>query len=329
MKESDIRPEALYKKYLELSQKDAENCFGGEERKDIPCVACGGEDSNRAFSKLGFQYVQCKACGTLYQSPRASLSAFEAFYRDSESSNYWANVFFPAIAEVRRERIFRPRVERLSSIVKKQGLEVKRIIDVGAGFGIFLDEWRAHHDEGSLIAVEPSNSLAAECRAKGFETCESIVEDVTGFDGFADLVVCFEVLEHVFSPLEFVKHLKRLTRPGGIVFLSTLSVDGFDLQLLWDRSNQIFPPHHINFLSVEGFRLLFEQAGLVDVSVTTPGQLDVDIVSKAYRENPSILEEQRFLKNILRDSSRANAFQKFLAENELSSHAWVYGRVPC
>lgn len=328
MKESDIRPEILYRRYLELSHEDAENCFSDDARIDIPCVACGSDRTTIAFEKLGFQYVQCETCKTLYQSPRPSLSAFEAFYRDSVSSNYWAEVFFPATSEIRRETIFRPRVARLSQIADQRGVDVSRLIDVGAGYGIFVDEWRKHDSAAHIVAVEPSKSLASECRKKGFETSENIVEEVDGYDQFADLVVCFEVLEHAFDPVSFINSMTRLVRPGGLVFISTLCIDGFDLQMLWDKSNQIFPPHHINFLSVEGFKRLFERCGLVDITVTTPGKLDVDIIRNASFENPELLNGQRFLANVIKDDQLGASFQDFLANNALSSHAWVVGKMP-
>jgi len=85
MKESDIRPEALLRRYLELSEQDAANCFGNEPRAPIACVGCGSLRVEPDFEKHGFAYGLCQDCGTLYQTPRPSLSAFEAFYRDSVS----------------------------------------------------------------------------------------------------------------------------------------------------------------------------------------------------------------------------------------------------
>lgn len=328
MKEHEIRPEALLNRYLELCAEDAVSCFSNVARTTLACVACGGSQSIKQFVKNGFAYVACADCGTLFQSPRPDIAAFEAFYRASESSRYWAEVFFPAVAEARREKIIRPRVERLAALCADNGINVEHLIDVGAGYGIFLDEWRRRFPAVRAVAVEPSVSLAQECRVKGFEVVEEIVENVTGHDNSADLVVCFEVLEHVYEPLEFVRVLKGLARPGGYVFISTLGIDGFDLQVLWDRSSQISPPHHINFLSVEGFRRLFQRAGLADVSVSTPGQLDVDIVSNAARRDPELLREQRFLRNLLADECTAAAFQRFLADQLLSSHVWVIGRKP-
>jgi SAM-dependent methyltransferase len=328
MKESDIRPEALLKRYLDLSERDARNCFGSDERQEIPCVACNSGDITLEFLKHGFEYSGCNTCGTLFQNPRPALKQFEAFYRDSESSRYWAEVFFPAVAETRRDKIFRPRVEKLMQLCDETGNDVQRLIDVGAGYGIFLDEWRKYSPRTHLVAIEPSAALAAQCRAKGFEVTENIVENVTSYDNFADLVVCFEVLEHVFEPLSFVRTLAKLTRPGGTVFVSTLCVDGFDLQMLWEKSNQISPPHHINFLSVAGFKRLFERAGLEDISVTTPGKLDVDIVRNACRQHPELLDGQRFLNRLIQDDQLAKDFQGFLANNRLSSHAWVSGKKP-
>ena len=39
MKEIEIRPEALLRRYLELSEQDVANCFGNDLRYSIPCVA--------------------------------------------------------------------------------------------------------------------------------------------------------------------------------------------------------------------------------------------------------------------------------------------------
>jgi SAM-dependent methyltransferase len=328
MKESDIRPEALLLRYLELSERDAELCFVDTPRLNIRCVACDGDRLVGEFEKNGFDYSSCRDCGTLFQSPRPPIAAFEAFYRDSVSSRYWAEEFFPAVAEARRDKIFRPRVERMAELCRTRGISVERLIDVGAGYGIFLDEWRRRYPSTQALAVEPSELLAAECRSKGFDVVEDIAENISGYDNYADLVVCFEVLEHVYDPLAFVRTLTRLAKPGGYVFISTLCADGFDIQMLWDKSNSIFPPHHINFMSVAGFERLFARAGLVDVEVTTPGKLDVDIVRNAIKREPDLMEGQRFLRRIMADQQLAEHFQTFLADNSLSSHAWVIGRKP-
>jgi 2-polyprenyl-3-methyl-5-hydroxy-6-metoxy-1,4-benzoquinol methylase len=329
MKEVDIRPLELMKRYVELSAKDADLCFTGGQRRDLPCVSCGSENIKKEFSKSGFEYASCNDCGTLYQTPRPPIKEFDAFYKNSRSSQYWADVFFPSVAEARREKIFKPRVKRLLKLCKTTNLNVSKLIDVGAGYGIFLDEWRKAVPETELVAIEPSVSLAEECRNKKLSVVESLVENVEGYEGYADLVVCFEVLEHVDSPLEFIKVLKKMVKPEGYLFISTLCIDGFDLQVLWDKSSQISPPHHINFHSIKGFEKLYERAGLTDVRISTPGKLDVDIVKNFVTSSDgSVLQNNRFLKSILDSDNKSDKFQDFLSSNQLSSHVWIMAKKP-
>lgn len=328
MKEYDIRPESLLSRYLELSAADAERCFSSATRSWIPCVACGSAEFFSEFEKYGFGYATCADCGSLFQVPRPPIDAFEAFYRDSASSRYWAEVFFPAVAEVRRDQIFKPRAKKLSDLLSSKGHAVRKVIDVGAGYGILLDEWRRLNPDATMLAIEPSAVLAKECRAKKLDVVEDLVENVSGYDGFADLVVCFEVFEHVYNPLSFIRTLATLAQPGGYVFVSTLGVDGFDIQVLWEKSNSIFPPHHINFLSLQGFVRIFERAGLEDIQITTPGVLDIEIVRNAGTRFPGLLSSNRFINKIIANDLLATSFQSFLSENCLSSHTWVLARKP-
>jgi hypothetical protein len=156
--------------------QDAEKYFSNDFRKKLPCVACGSTKTVCDFEKYNFTYDLCSECGTLYQTPRPSIDTFELFYHHSNSSKYWAEVFFPSVAEKRREQIFQPRAERLTTTCKEIDLGVTKIIDVGAGYGIFLDEWKKLNPESEVIAVEPMSSLANECRRKGFSVAEAIAE---------------------------------------------------------------------------------------------------------------------------------------------------------
>ncbi len=68
---------------------------------------------------------------------------------------------------------------------------------------------------------------------------------------------------------------------------------------------------------------LLEKAGFKIVELSTPGELDVNIVENTITENPGIAIS-RFARQILRQPERVKkAFQAFLSSNQLSSHVRV------
>ncbi len=328
MKESDIRPQKLLDTYLELSAQDAVQLFSRGKRSTINCVSCNNTKNIFLFSKNGFDYARCEFCGTLYQTPRPSFKAFERFYTNSVSSEFWAKEFFPKVAKTRQKSIFAPRAAKLYAILKTKGFSPETIADIGAGHGIFLTEMTKRFSLSKGIAIEPSHEMAEICRSKGFETYESLAEDVTSLNESVSLTSCLEVMEHVHDPLTFLLNLVAFTQPGGYVFFTTLGADGFDIRLLGKNANAVFPPHHLNFMSINGLEILCKRAGLVDIEITTPGKLDIDIVRNKLSESPEILQGCEFLELILNDEDKSTAFQEFLACNQLSSHVWVLARKP-
>ena len=125
---------------------------------------------------------------------------------------------------------------------------------------------------------------------------------------------------HVFDPLDFVSRLATLLSPSGLLLVTGLGGDGFDIVTLGEKSKAVFPPHHLNFLSVAGFEKLFRRAGLSQAEVETPGKLDVDIVRNSGISHP-------FLEKLAeRGESALAEFQHLLVRNKLSSHVWIYGR---
>lgn len=329
MREADIRPAPLLAEYLRLSAADAQRVLAAPDAlAPRACPGCASRDSAFAFTKNGFDLVRCATCGTLYVNPCPTAAALAELYRDSVSSRYWADVFFPAVAEVRRERIFRPRVRRA---LEFSAVPPASIIDVGAGAGIFLEECRAAVPGARLRAVEPGGRLAALCRQKGFEVFEGFVDAAAESDwrASADLVVCFEVIEHTSDTLGFVRSLGALAKPGGLVLVSGLCGSGFDIQALGARSNAVAPPHHLTFLSHRGASSLLEKAGLEEVAFLTPGELDVDIVRNALQQDDQAVSDP-FIRSLVQgtDDTAKREFQAFLVRNRLSSHMWIVARRP-
>ncbi|BDW90336.1 MULTISPECIES: class I SAM-dependent methyltransferase [Thalassospira] len=322
--ENSIRPDDIFEKFLELCIEDAENFFNKENFIEIPCPACGSDEKDSWFKKHSFQYVECANCRSLFVSPRPSLEDLGNYYSSSASAAYWADNVIKKTLSSRRKSIVRPNVERISELTFEKANQDHTIIDIGAGSGSFLSEWKNEHPKASLIAIEPGDQAAKECEKLNIQVKKGVVENTyKGIGPKGDIVTCFEVIEHVQNPKAFATAVFGLVAPEGTAIITGLGVDGFDIQIMWENSRSIMPPHHLNFMSAEGIKELFLNAGFSKVTVVTPGRLDVEIVSRAIARK-SYTPQSRFERFLFsRNPATLDAFQQFLAENKMSSHVWA------
>lgn len=328
MKETDIRPADLFDQYLALCEEDISDLFADQsEFIEIHCPCCGPAEHQFAFDKSGMAYVTCSKCDSLFLSPRPSKAQIEQYYRKSKGAKFWASTFYRATEEARRKALFRPRARLVAKLHERYGQGTTgTFTDVGAGYGIFLEEIAKLDRFNRVVGIEPGAAMAKSCRVKGFEVVEKAVEQVGPGELPTSFAAAFEVLEHVFDPQEFLRAVAGILEPGGLFLMTTLTVTGFDIQVLWERSNSVHPPAHINLLSVRGIEKLFKLSGFEVLELSTPGKLDVDIVRNMVGRHPEI-ELPRFVQTILRGPEPPRrSFQNFLRRNRLSSHIRVVAR---
>jgi SAM-dependent methyltransferase len=328
VKEKDIRPRQVFDEYLALSVEDIHTYFGDPTVfVEVACPACADGGYAPSFEKYEFRYVVCAHCGTLYANPRPLAALLETYYAGGKAPRFWNDHFFRSTAHARREKIFVPRARRLCELMAEvPEARYETLVDIGAGFGIFLDVMREEGRFQQVIGIEPNPHLAETCRRNGFAIIEKPVEEVAEAEVQADVATCFEVLEHVFDPLGFLQACRRILRPEGLVVFTPLTISGFDLQVLWERAQGIHPPHHLNFISVDGFRQLLRRSDLELIRLLTPGELDLDIVRNYAAEHPEY-DLPRFVREILSRPAGVQAdFQAFLQRHLLSSHLWGVAR---
>lgn len=324
MKESEIRNREAFSRYLELLAEDTERFFDPATFEPAACPACAATACAHEFVKTGFTYVTCDVCHTLYCNPRPRFEDLIGFYADSPSTSYWVSDFFMPVAEARRVKIFRPRAEYVAQALPE--LATGCVGDIGAGFGIFLEEMRAVSPEAEAVAIEPSVEQAGICSGKGLEVFPCALEEVDGADGRFDLLTAFELMEHLHDTETFMTRVGELLKPGGHFLFTTLNGRGYDIALLWAASRSVSPPGHINFLNPESARLLLDRFGFEVVEIATPGKLDVDIVEGAIESGEG--DPGRFIRFVAEDASpeAKAALQDWIAENRFSSHMRVLAR---
>jgi 2-polyprenyl-3-methyl-5-hydroxy-6-metoxy-1,4-benzoquinol methylase len=327
LREAEIRPDDLMVEQAAAYERDVKRLLASK-RSFVPvsCPACASSAAARIMDKFELHYLQCLDCRMVYLSPRPGPALLSDYYNNSENYEYWNKHIFPASEDARREKIFRPRAERVVDFCSRFDVPLGTLIDVGAGFGTFCEEIRAAGFE-RVIAIEPTPDLAQTCRDKGLEVIEQPVEEIRS--GLAaEVVTAFEVIEHLFDPGAFVQACRRFLAPGGLLVLTCPNFEGFDIQVLRELSTAV-DLEHLNYFTPASLCHLVERFGFRLVEVSTPGKLDAELVRKAVLRGNLDLEAQPFLQTVLVDrwDELGEAFQQFLAASKLSSHLWLVARV--
>ena len=326
--ENDIRPDDIMEKQKAVMLADIDYILQyKEDFISVNCPACDANDFEKVFSKYTLNYCSCNQCGTLYINPRPTEDQLADFYKNSQNYAFWNEHIFPATETARRENIFRPRALKVKEICENLDFKPKTLVEVGAGFGIFCEEIRDLNFVENLIAVEPTPGLAQTCRDKGLTVIEKPIEQSDFEDGSADLVCSFEVLEHLFSPADFLQKFSRILRPGGMAILTNPNGRGFDVVVSPEHSGTV-DVEHLNYFNPDSMKILYERHGFELLEVMTPGKLDAELVRKMFLAGKLTREDNPFLYQILVENweKTGQAFQDFLADHNLSSHMWTIAR---
>lgn len=324
--EEDIRPSRFDEDHEKVILQDVEMLLNKRhEFVHVSCPACNSDRFVHRFVKREFNYVECNRCQTLFVNPRPSSEILDWFYRESKNYAFWNRHIFPTTEQSRREKIILPRVKRTVDLCRKYNVKMDSILEVGAGFGTFCIEIRAEKLFEHVIGVEPTPDLAESCRRKGIEIIELPLEKIEFPDNaLFDVVVSFEVIEHLFSPREFFSHIFRLLKPGGIVILSCPNGRGFEVETLGPLSDTI-DHEHLNYFNPNSISMLLDSCGFKVLEVFTPGVLDAELVRKKAIDKTFDLSQSPFLQQVLiKDWGKLGAlFQKFLSDYSFSSNMWA------
>ncbi len=143
-----------------------------------------------------------------------------------------------------------------------------KILDIGCGKGTDLENLRAAlNDQADIYGVENDEPCCAICREKGINVISLDVErePLPYPDGFFDLILINQVLEHTKEIFFILSEISRALKKGGllIVGLPNLATWHDRLLLLLGQqpsSMRVLGPH-IRGITLPGFRAFVECEG--------------------------------------------------------------------
>lgn len=328
LRETEIRPASLFERYVALSMSACRDLAATEGTfTAVACPACGDDRRRAAFDKWGLHYQECTRCATVYISPRPSQVQIQHFMQDSDAAEFRRSHLIRDTSANRSEKIVGPRVQWVASLIDESAPQPHAYADLFARYPMFVEGMARLGLPGPNFVVAPDRGLTKTCEALGIQTLADLPEH-RGPHGFS-AVTAWEIVNNAHAPRELVRSIWDALAPGGLLFLTLVNRDGFDVQVLWDRAPTILPLEHLNLFSIEGLQRMLEESGFRILELSTPGQLDVEIVRNALR-NDATLEVPRFIRGLVerRGEAEGASFQEWLQRARLSSHTRVAAQKP-
>ena len=185
------------------------------------------------------RWVECGACRALcdvHLSPEAGkLEEWATNYYSREEGDDLATRHRKIMALLPERSDNRQRARRVAEFLRnwKSAPENPRVLDVGAGTGVFLaallDEMKC-----DATAIEPSETACAFLRGLGrFEVIENLFTPALGLRDF-DLITFNKVIEHIADPRPVLECAAGAVSPQGLLYV----------EVPHRLSARVHPPEH-------------------------------------------------------------------------------------
>lgn len=181
------------------------------------CGLCSSPDVRDLFVIKGTQLKKCGNCGAAFVYPLPDSAELISEYQDdyfaSRDHLEWGyENYFSLEGDVRETA--RRRLKLMSRYIRDG-----KLLEGGAATGWFLDEARR---QGFQVQGAEVSGFAAKWGEDNLRVpiFNGTLREAAFADGEFDVVVLWDVLEHLTEPLEELYEIHRVLKPGGYLFVS-------------------------------------------------------------------------------------------------------------
>lgn len=232
---------------------------------EVDCPACNSSGKRTIRSDLidveaqttgRYGIARCLDCDFLYLSPRPSEASLPHCYPDTyytllktERSFLSQKLYLP------RYRFRRKRIEKACRGIPSS------LLEVGYGDGDFLahlkEKWGGNCRLAGIDFKPPSDKKHLD----GIDLMEGDFLQFR-FKKTYEVIVLYDVLEHLPRPMEALRHLERFLKPGGIVIVQVPNWNSLLRILFPFHWSGLQIPRHMSFLTRSSFEKMIAQTDL-------------------------------------------------------------------
>jgi SAM-dependent methyltransferase len=180
-------------------------------------------------------------------------------YYEADSSDDKERKGYPSY--MKAQESLRDSFKQKLEVVRKH-IASGRLLDAGAAYGTFLKLASEYY---ACVGLEFSEYAATIARKEFHVNVKTgTIEDAPFPDSYFDVIVMWDIIEHLRNPVVALREAYRMLRPGGACFVSTDDVSNWLIKLLNKKWWGIAPPLHLCHFSKRGMEIAFERAGKFD-----------------------------------------------------------------
>ena len=309
IKVDDLHHNQLYQQELTLAEAFVAN-LPQPSAIDV-CPVSGLERHEVLFEKWGMQYALCPQTWSLSLGSLPDDQTMRSYFVTSDLAGYRKSDEYQYTYTQLRKGLWDEQVQWVEGRVRRYlGMEKYSLSDWGPRMLGWTDTMGIATFVSDYVIVEPLPPVEPTVHKKNTQ-----------------VALLFDVIQRYSRPRELLDRVFQGLKPGGILLLTCRSGSGFDVLTLAGESESIFPLDHICLPSPQGMSLLLQQTGFEILELTTPGLLDVQLVSQASERIPRHQHFQLYIAS-LGNELVLERLQRFLQQNNLSSHLRVVAKKP-
>jgi len=237
----------------------------------VPCACCGGAVFKPALECEDFSFVRCASCGLVQRNPQPDKDEIIARYSAVFGNDYLSYELENEAAFLKLQQLALrdAKFDEVEKTLFRAG-EPPSVIDIGCATGALLAYLRDRNWRVTGVEISPCAEYAKKERQLDVRNIP--LEDVKFPQGSFDVVLASHLIEHLNNPASFLAEVNRVLKAGGLAFITTPNISGFQARLYGGRwRSAIFD--HLYLFSTRTLSRMLKKAGFKIEKISTWGGL--------------------------------------------------------